>query len=306
MTGRQRPPRRAIDGVLLLDKPASISSQGAVTRVKILFNAAKAGHTGTLDPMATGLLPVALGEATKFSNTLLDAPKAYRATVRLGQTTTTGDLEGEVVATAPVEGLTPERIQVVLARFRGEIVQVPPMYSALKFEGRPLYAYARKGMEIERTPRRVHVAKLELITSGAGELVLDILCSKGTYVRVLATDIGEALGCGACLAALRRTGVGPFAVEDAIALPALEDMTPGARETRLLPADAMLTHLPVARLDGAAAQRVTTGLAVDWDRTSVEGVVRLFGPGDAFLGVADAHGGRLQPRRLVAQKSRES
>jgi tRNA pseudouridine55 synthase len=296
-------PRRArsrIDGVLLLDKPHGITSQAAVTRVKLLLNAAKAGHTGTLDPAATGLLPIALGEATKFSGALLDASKSYVATLLLGQTTTTGDLEGEVTSTKAVEIDRP-RIEATLARFTGEIMQTPPMYSALKHAGRPLYEYARQGAEIERTPRAVTVSSLTLLGYAGRELRLEVACSKGTYVRVLAEDIGEALGCGACLAALRRTRVGHLGVAEAIALDTLATLSESDRAARLLPPDAMLSNLPVVDLDRDQARRIATGLPVECDAHVGTGVVRIYGPGKAFLGVASAaEPGRLQPRRLVA------
>jgi tRNA pseudouridine55 synthase len=289
--------------VLLLDKPGGISSQTAVTRVKTLFNAAKAGHTGTLDPMATGLLPVALGEATKFSSMLLEAGKTYLATVRLGQTTTTGDLEGEVTGTSPV-AVDLAAIEAVLARFRGEIVQTPPMYSALKHAGRPLYEYAREGTEIERAPRPVTIAALTLEGYEASELRIVVACSKGTYIRVLAEDIGRALGCGACLSALRRTRVGRFDVAEAIGLPALAELPENARETRLLPADAMLSGLPMVEMDGAETRRILSGQSVEVERGEpAEGLLRLYGPGRAFLGIgARAEGGRIEPRRLIATR----
>jgi len=299
----RRAPRRAVDGVLLLDKPRGISSQTAVTRVKTLFNAAKAGHTGTLDPMATGLLPIALGEATKFSSMLLEAGKTYLATVRLGQTTTTGDLEGEVTGTWPVAVDLPA-IEAVLARFRGEIVQTPPMYSALKHAGRPLYEYAREGTEIERAPRRVTIGALTLEQYEASELRIVVACSKGTYIRVLAEDIGRALGCGACLSALRRTQVGRFDIEEAIGLPALAELPENVRETLLLPADAMVSGLPVVEMDGAETRRILSGQSVEVEGGEPgEGLLRLYGPGRAFLGIgARAQGGRIEPRRLVATK----
>jgi tRNA pseudouridine55 synthase len=297
---RPRRARARVDGVLLLDKPHGITSQAAVTRVKQVFNAAKAGHTGTLDPAATGLLPIGLGEATKFSGVLLDASKAYVATLLLGQTTTTGDLEGDVTSTAPVE-VDLAAIEATLPRFMGEITQTPPMYSALKHAGRPLYEYAREGAEIARARRSVTVSSLALLGYDGRELTLEVACSKGTYVRVLAEDIGEALGCGACLAALRRTRVGHLEVSDAISLQALSAMSEADRAARLLPADAMLSDLPVVDLDRDQVRRITTGLAVECDTGVGTGVVRIYGPDKAFLGVASAiEPGRLQPRRLVA------
>jgi tRNA pseudouridine55 synthase len=299
---RARPPRSAIDGVLLLDKPPGLTSQTAVTRVKALLNALKAGHTGTLDPMATGLLPIALGEATKFSGALLDATKSYVATVRLGQTTTTGDLEGEVTRTAPVH-TTRADIEAALQQFRGEIVQTPPMYSALKHAGKPLYRYAREGVEIERAPRRVTIGELALDVYAEGEARVTVSCSKGTYIRVLAEDVGAALGCGACLAALRRTRVGHLDIADAIALEALAALPAAERKARLLPVDAMLAELPMLELDQGRADRIVLGMSVECAAGMAPGLTRIYAPGHAFLGVALADpAGRLQPRRLVASK----
>ena len=293
------------DGVLLLDKPSGITSQTAVARVKNLYNAAKAGHTGTLDPMATGLLPIAFGEATKFTSALLDAAKGYLATVRLGMTTTTGDLEGEVTAANPVD-VDRARVEAVLERFRGPIEQTPPMYSALKHQGKPLYAYARKGEESARAPRTVTITALELEAFESPDLRIHVKCSKGTYIRVLAEDIGAALGCGACLAALRRTEVDRFTVSNAIGLDALAALTEAQRLDCLLPVDAMLLGLPAVALDAAAAGRMLQGGHVAWQGPEA-GLVRLYGPEAAFLGVANAEpGGVLQPRRLVAQKAPNS
>ena len=301
MTAGPRRKRQAVDGVLLLDKPQGISSQTAVSRIKGLYNAAKAGHTGTLDPMATGLLPIAFGEATKFSSALLDAGKGYLATVRLGTTTTTGDMEGEVTATCAVD-VDRSRIDAALAQFRGDIVQIPPMYSALKHQGKPLYAYARKGEEIAREPRALTIFTLEVEDYDAPDLKLFVQCSKGTYIRVLAEDIGKALGCGGCLAALRRTQVGRFRVEDAISFEVLAGMTDAGRAEVLLPVDSMVTELPAVQLDTAEMARVTHGQAVD-RAAVVGGLVRLYGPGGVFLGIADVPaGGLLQPRRLVAPR----
>lgn len=296
--GKRR--RRAVNGLLLLDKPGGISSQMAVTRVKSLFDAAKAGHTGTLDPMATGLLPVTLGEATKFSHAMLEADKAYLATVRLGVTTTTGDLEGEVLTRAPVDA-DPHRVEAVLAQFRGEIVQTPPMYSALKHAGRPLYEYARAGTEVARAPRQVTIRALELQHCGATDLRINVACSKGTYIRVLAEEIGKTLGCGATLAELRRTHVGRFSLQEAVTLERLSAMTEVERVRHLLPADALLAGLPSLELDAEQAVRMARGQAVNCTGMTNTGLVRVYGPGSAFLGVADAdREGRVVPRRLLS------
>lgn len=298
-----RATRVAVDAVLLLDKPAGMTSQTAVTRVKRLFNAAKAGHTGTLDPMATGLLPVALGEATKFSSALLDAPKGYLATIRLGTTTTTGDLEGEVTATHPVS-VDHDRIAAALAQFRGDIVQTPPMYSALKYAGKPLYRYAREGQEVKREPRRITVTSLTLENVQGTDVEVAVDCSKGTYIRVLAEDIGAALGCGACLAALRRTRAGGFELGQAVGLDALGTMSASERALQLLPVDALLADVPALVLDRNEADRIVNGRAIECDHAPEDTLVRLYGPDQAFLGLGETgQAGRLQPRRLVAFKA---
>ena len=292
--------RLAVNGLLLLDKSAAISSQMAVTRVKSLFDAAKAGHTGTLDPMATGLLPVTFGEATKFSHAMLEADKAYLATVRLGMTTTTGDLEGEVLTRTPVDA-DPQRVEAALARFRGDIVQTPPMYSALKHAGRPLYEYARAGTQVARAPRHVTIRALELRHCDATDVQISVVCSKGTYIRVLAEDIGKTLGCGATLAELRRTHVGGFSLGQAVTLERLSAMTVAERLARLLPADALLAGLPSLDLDAEQALRIVRGQAVNCTGFMNTGLVRVYGPDSAFLGVADADPeGRVVPRRLLS------
>ena len=293
-----RRPRRAIDGVLLLDKPRGISSQAAVSRAKNLLGAAKAGHTGTLDPMATGLLPVAFGEATKFSQALLEADKGYIAEVRLGVTTTTGDAEGEVMRTVPV-AVDRAQVEATLAPLRGETEQTPPMYSALKYAGRPLYEYARAGAEIERAPRRIRISTLEIVDLHDDLLTILVVCSKGTYIRVLGENIGEALGCGASLGALRRTHVGRFSVDQAIGLEDLTAASAGERLARLLPVDALVADLPRLELGQDEAARLLRGQAL-LRATAQNGLVRVYGPGPAFLGVAERAADGLRARRLVA------
>ena len=297
-----RTARQAIDGVVLLDKPAGITSQGAVTAVRRLFNAAKAGHTGTLDPMATGLLPVCLGEATKFSHLLLEAEKSYLATIRLGTTTTTGDLEGEVLETKPVSAKRDD-VAVVLERFLGAIRQVPPMYSAIKHAGKPLYKYARAGEEVPRAPREVNIAELKLVDFAVEELRISVTCSKGTYVRVLAEDIGRALGCGGCLSALRRQRVGSFRIDrNAVTLEQLQALPVTGRTTALLPADAMVASLPSVQLDAAEARLLMQGRTVERQETPEAGLARIYGPGQEFLGVVEVVGsGKIVPRRLKSQ-----
>ena len=253
--------RRIVDGVLLLDKPQGMTSNAALQTARRLLNAAKAGHTGTLDPMATGLLPLTFGEATKFSQMLLDADKAYEATVRLGVETDTGDAEGAQTAAAPVD-VSVDSIRRALLSFTGDIEQIPPMYSALKRNGRPLYEYARAGIEIERAPRPVTIRSLDLLAVEGDSFRIGIECSKGTYVRTLAIDLGRALGCGAHLAALRRTRIGPFAVETATTLADFEALPPEQRTAMLAPVDALVSHLPQIELDAAQAGWLMQGRAL--------------------------------------------
>jgi tRNA pseudouridine55 synthase len=292
-----------VDGVLLLDKPVGVTSNRALQTARRLLNARKAGHTGTLDPMASGLLPVMLGEATKFSADLLDADKSYRATVRLGVTTATGDADGEVLERRPVD-LAPGAVEAALARFAGAIEQVPPMHSALKRDGRPLYELARAGVEVERAARPVRIHRLALVERAGDTLVLDVDCSKGTYVRVLAEDIGAALGCGAHLAGLRRTRVGPLRIEDGIALDALEGMGQEARRDCLRPLDELLQSLPSVRLDAALAQRFCQGQRLAIDAEPRGGRVRVYGADDALLGTANVNEwGVVGPERLISNET---
>lgn len=298
MESRQRKAWRPVDGVLLLDKPSGVSSNTALQRARRLFSAAKAGHTGTLDPLASGLLPLCFGEATKFSQTLLDADKAYDAVLRLGVRTDTGDAEGQVLETRPV-AVTEEALAQVLGRFRGGIEQVPPMHSALKHQGRPLYDYARAGVEIERASRRVTVHRLELL-GREGDLVrIAVDCSKGTYIRTLAEDIGAALGCGAHLASLRRTRIGTLSVADSCGFDALEALDGPARDRLLAPADALLCALPSVLLGAADTERLVHGQRVPQPAALPAGRVRAYGPA-GFLGLAEAVGEWLQPVRLLA------
>lgn len=288
-----------VDGVLLLDKPTGATSNHALQRARWLLGAAKAGHTGTLDPQASGLLPLTFGEATKFSADLLDADKSYEATVRLGVRTTTGDAEGDVVETRAVTVAEPA-LRAALARFVGEIQQVPPMYSALKRDGRPLYALARAGIEVERAPRMVTIHRMELLGFDGVDARVLVECSKGTYVRVLAEDLGAALGCGAHLAALRRTRVGRLTLTGSIALDALETMDTERRRAQLLPVDALLDDLERFDLGDQQARRFEQGQSLDLG--GVPGRKRVYGPGGRLLGVAELDGhGVLTPRRLRQQ-----
>lgn len=292
--------RRRVDGVLLLDKPVGMTSNAALQKVKRLFHAAKAGHTGTLDPLATGLLPLCFGEATKFSAGLLEADKSYVATVSLGRTTTTGDAEGETVLERPVPALDRQMLDRVLAAFRGTILQLPPMYSALKRAGRPLYEYARQGIVVERDARPVTIHTLELRSVAPRELEIALDCSKGTYVRTLAEDIGEALGCGAHLSALRRVRIGQVTVADAVTPAELEAMDAREREQRLAPIDLLLRELPATELDGTAAARFQQGQPVPAG-VSVA-FVRVYSAG-SFIGLGRRLvDGRLAPERLVASQ----
>jgi len=295
--------RRPVDGVLLLDKPAGITSSAAVQKARRLLSAAKAGHTGTLDPMATGLLPVCFGEATKFSHLLLDADKHYLATIRLGITTTTGDLEGRVLARVEAKPKRDE-LEAVLARFRGPVQQVPPMYSAVKHAGQRLYRLARAGAEVPRAPRSVVIHGLILLGLEGDELTVSVSCSKGTYIRVLAEDIGRELGCGACVAALRREGVGGMRLSSgSVSLQQLESLTMAERDALLLPPDALVASLPRLDLDAAEAVRLCRGQAVERVVAgSAAGLARIYGPDRTFLGVVEVTSpGRILPRRLRSQ-----
>ncbi|WP_414449566.1 tRNA pseudouridine(55) synthase TruB [Burkholderia sp. 22PA0099] len=305
-TAPQRPPRvprRMLDGVLLLDKPIGLSSNDALIRAKRLYLAKKAGHTGTLDPLATGLLPLCFGEATKFSQDLLEADKTYEATMRLGIRTTTGDAEGEAIETREVVA-DRAAIEAVLPRFLGEIVQVPPMYSALKRDGKPLYEYARAGQTVEREGRQVTIHGLDLLACELPDVTFRVTCSKGTYVRTLAEDIGEALGCGAHLVALRRTGVGALTLEHAVTLDALSDAPAVERDAWLQPVDALLSTFARVTLDADEAKRFRHGqrlrLAAEHEIGAEEGArVRVYDEANQLLGVARLTDGVLAPERLV-------
>jgi tRNA pseudouridine55 synthase len=298
-----RPARRALHGVLLLDKPLGWTSNDALQKAKGLLRAEKGGHTGTLDPLATGLLPLCFGAATKFSQASLDADKAYRATLRLGQRTSTADREGEVIEERPVN-LDPAAIEVAVDGLTGDIDQLPPMHSALKHQGRALYDYAREGITVERPTRRVTIHRIAIVDWQSPTLVIDVHCSKGTYIRTLAEDIGHALGCGAHLSALRRTGSGPLRLEDAVTLEALAEMDEAGRETLLRPVDSLLAGWPSVCLPDDEAGRFLTGLR---RRVTVADApaVRVYGPGTgpdprAFLGSAHITAGELIADRLLS------
>ncbi len=296
---RNRIVRRAVHGVLLLDKPLGLSSNDALQKAKRFYRAEKAGHTGTLDPLASGLLPLCFGAATKFSQASLDADKRYTATLTLGQTTTTGDLEGSLVEERPVE-LAHADIDAVCRRFTGPLAQRPPMHSALKHEGRALYEYARQGIEVERAERSIVVHRLDVLDWRAETLVIDVTCSKGTYIRTLAEDIGQALGCGAHLAALRRTGSGALDLADALTLDDLAALDEAARDAVLLPPDALLADWTALRLAADEAGRFLTGLRRRIDAPD-NARVRVYGPEPkALLGAAHITAGELIPDRLLS------
>jgi tRNA pseudouridine55 synthase len=299
---------RNVNGILVIDKPAGITSNGILQQVKRLYGAAKAGHTGALDPLATGVLPLCFGEATKFSQMMLESDKAYITTARLGVRTETGDSEGAVVEEKPVPGdLTAATLEPVLDRFRGDIQQVPSMYSALKHKGRPLYEYAREGIEIERPARPVTIYELTLLDVRENELDVAVSCTKGTYIRSLVEDIGEALGCGAHVVALRRTLAAGFTLSDAREVPELEAMRERGEslDGLLVAPDAALSMFPEAELAGAPLMSILNGQAVRIPNQPLEGMVRLYAGGDRrFVGLAEAfpEGGvvNLIPRRLVS------
>jgi tRNA pseudouridine55 synthase len=345
---------RPLDGVLLFDKPLELSSNTALQKVRRLFQAEKAGHTGTLDPLATGLLPICFGEATKFSNALLDADKTYRALLRLGQTTTTGDAEGEILSEHPVE-VRQSDVDAVLARFRGEIQQLPPMHSALKHQGKPLYEYIRNGETVERELRNVTIHELVLnsfsgkehppsnfppeggrasapssLERGLGiadaaafstkaiapspfggglgrgfDLDITVRCSKGTYIRTLAEDIGAALGCGAHLIGLRRTAIAHFDLQQAYNLQQLEAMTEAERDACVLPLEALMPDMPVLQLDAVQIKRLAQGQRLGLDTGLPDGKVSLHGP-EGFIGVGLLQGRRLSPHRLLTQVAKQA
>jgi tRNA pseudouridine55 synthase len=289
---------RDVHGVLLLDKPVGVTSNAALQRVRRLLQARRAGHTGTLDPMASGLLVLCFGEATKFAAGMLDADKAYVARVRLGVTTSTGDAEGEITSRRDVR-VSREQIDAALHGFRGEVEQVPPMHSALKHRGRPLYSYARKGEAVERAPRKVAIRELVLDRLEGEDLDLSVVCSKGTYVRTLAEDIGEALGCGAHLAGLRRTAIGPFTIGQATAIEDFERASLEERERGLLPVETLLQSRRRLALDVAAEARFRQGQRVP--AQSGMGSVAVYAADGRLLGLGEIDAsGVLHPKRLIS------
>lgn len=295
---------RNISGVLLLNKPKGISSNRTLQRVRAMLNASKAGHTGNLDPMATGLLPLCFGEATKFSSYLLDADKAYIATARLGQVSDTGDAEGNIIQERPVPELNEAQIKEAMARFLGDIEQVPPMYSALKQNGQPLYKLAREGKTVERKARSVTIFDLELIEWNAPDLTFSVRCSKGTYVRTLAEDIGETLGCGAHLVMLHRTHTGGFTGDEMLEFDRLqaERDLEQSLDGYLLATDVLVAHFPKKDLSAEETARILHGQDIACDQVYSD-KVRLYDDQGRFIGLAEsAEAGRLQPKRLVVSE----
>ncbi len=307
---------RVVNGILLLDKPEGMTSNGALQEAKKIFNAAKAGHTGSLDPLATGVLPLCFGEATKFSQFLLNANKRYLTRIRLGVVTTTGDADGQTLTTAEVPDISTSDLEVILDRFRGEISQIPSMYSAIKVNGQPLYKLARQGIEIERKSRQVTIFKMDLVSLVHAEIVLDIFCSKGTYVRSIAEDIGEAIGCGAHVIALRRLESGPFGIEDTCSMEALwqlrESGGTNALDEMLLPESSAVEDWPSVELTDLTASYLRQGQPVQIPNAPTQGWVRIFSESAGaserkqnFLGVGEIlEDGRIAPRRLVVMQDK--
>jgi len=300
---KRRAKGRDVDGILLLDKPQGLTSNRALQKVKYLFQARKAGHTGSLDPLATGMLPICFGEATKLSNFLLNADKRYIASCQLGVRTNSADADGEIIETRPVDGVTVQDIQSVLDRFRGEQQQIPPMHSAIKQDGVPLYKLAHQGIEVERKARTITVYRLDLISFENDILKLDISCSKGTYIRSLADDIGMALGCGAHVTALRRLQVGVFEGDKMFTFEELNHLVEQgvtALDQALLPVDAGISDWAEVHLSADAAFYVRQGQAVFIPQLKADGYVRLYDPSRVFLGVGiTLDDGRVAPKRLM-------
>jgi len=315
--GRKSRKGRPVNGILLLDKPAGMTSNGALQEAKKIFGAAKAGHTGSLDPLATGVLPLCFGEATKFSQFLLEANKRYLTTIKLGIVTATGDAEGEVLSTAEVPEFSDRDLESVLEEFRGEISQIPSMYSALKVNGQPLYKLARQGIEVERKSRDVMIYNLQVISRVSDEITLDIKCSKGTYVRSLAEDIGQVIGCGAHVIALQRLESGPFRIEKTCSIEELKELreTGGndALDAKLLPLSSAVEGWPSVELSEITASYLRQGQPVQISNAPTTGWVRIFSEtddsceeavtkniNDSFIGVGEVlEDGRIAPRRLV-------
>jgi tRNA pseudouridine55 synthase len=290
----------ALSGVLLLDKSSGMSSNGALQRARKLLNMRKAGHTGSLDPLASGVLPLCFNEATKLSGYLLDSDKRYRVVARLGASTSTGDADGEILSRAPIPAFDEPALLALLAGFTGPILQVPPMFSALKHQGKRLYELARKGVEVERQARPVTIFGIELTGRGADYLELDVHCSKGTYIRTLVEDIGKALGCGAHVQVLRRTAVAGFSVDQAVTLDQLDAMAPAARLDCLRPMDTMVPHWPAVSLDAETSRLFLHGQTVSTVDTPDGDLLRVYDDGHVFLGIGRNDGkGGVAPKRVI-------
>ncbi|MCG7983000.1 MAG: tRNA pseudouridine(55) synthase TruB [Candidatus Thiodiazotropha lotti] len=302
--GRRRNRGRNINGVLLLDKPQGMTSNKALQEVKFLYKAAKAGHTGSLDPLATGLLPICFGEATKLSAFLLDADKRYLVKVKLGETTTTADAEGDVVETSDPSGVTEAALRETMAEFLGEQQQLPPMYSAIKHNGERLYKLARQGIEVEREPRTIHIHGIDLLSFDLPEFEMDVRCSKGTYVRTLAEDIGKRLGCGAYVSGLRRTGVGPYDDQSMLTLEQVQEAFGEKRfaemDEWMLPLESALADWPEVALSADAAFYMKQGQPILVPNAPTSGWVRLYANKTDFIGVGQIlDDGRVAPKRLM-------
>ncbi len=298
--------KRSVSGMLLLDKPAGYSSNHALQKVKRVFRAEKAGHTGTLDPFATGLLPICLGEATKFSSYGLEGDKRYLATLKLGVTTATGDIEGEILARNEVN-VSQLDIDRVLPSFRGTISQIPPIHSALKVAGKPMYDYARKGLDVERKPRDVQIKQLECAKFSGDEIIIDVSCGKGTYIRTLGEDIGAALGCGAHLIALRRTASSSLTIDQAITLEQLEAFSESERDAMLLPIDTLLQDLPSIMLESRMVIRLQQGQCQEAHADWRPGMVSIYDLNRVFIGLAEVTEARqLVAKRLIAEHASSS
>ena len=287
----------------MLDKPIGLSSNQALQQVKRLYQAAKAGHTGSLDPLATGLLPICFGEATKFSHFLLNADKSYRALIKLGGTTTTGDAEGEVLTQARVK-VTAKALNAALKQFIGVVEQVPPMYSALKHQGKALYEYARAGVDIERAARKVTIHEITLNRFEQDEVEVTVSCSKGTYIRTLAEDIGELLGCGAHLKGLRRLTSAHFSLENTFTLEQLEAMTNEQRDQTLLSVDAVIQNLPEVVLDETSTFYLLQGQTIWKAGLNINGMFRIYAENGDFLGIGEQTvDGKIAPKRLLVTQT---
>ena len=302
---RRRTRGRPVDGLVILDKPVSMGSNEVLQVVKRLFHARKAGHTGSLDRLASGLLPICMGEATKMSGFLLNADKRYEAVVRLGTRTSTGDAEGEIIERRPVRACSRRKLEQVLSEFLGEIDQIPPMHSAIKHHGQRLYKLAHRGLVVERKPRRIRIYELGLVDADAASVSINVKCSKGTYIRTLAEDLGERLGCGGHVERLRRLEAGPFGVGDMISLERLRSLSAEGEEAldaSLLPTEAALANWPAVSIPEGVSYYLRQGQPVMVPHAPTEGWVRIYANQQRFLGVGEVlDDGRIAPRRLLVK-----